>query len=449
MKKIITLLGRIAPALLAAVALAPMLASCSDSNDGPDAPSDDTAKPYCLMYYASGGDKEHDYMFSEAVAGMVAATEGTDVAVTYCIKAPQLSGSPACSRGTGAKGQRWQDPDWLPQPSALNMADPATLAEFLSWSAARFPGHRYLLIMAGHGMHWEPQFDGITSRATMYDDDFRDMLGADALAGTLRQSGLKVEALLMNSCLQGSAESLAEWADVVDYAMVDRNMLPDFGLAPSILVSSLAESTDLEATLCQHLAKIGQVNNGYIYTQASYVIKLSEYDRYLAALQAAFSYMAKQLDKSQLLSVDPPAVYGEKVGTAYYRAFMATEPIPIGIPLREIAPLNSARDIISMLSNAAVYTADPTLLALTLQVKRAFEAAAIARTCTSDNGDSYCSLSILTGCRYFDVPQGQGAETYTTYCGSRFSTLTGWGALYRDILLNYMTDADREALQAL
>ena len=63
------------------------LSSCSDDNEPTPVPvPDPTPSGYCLMFYMSGGDPEHDILLMESARQAAEAT-GDDVAVTILMKA--------------------------------------------------------------------------------------------------------------------------------------------------------------------------------------------------------------------------------------------------------------------------------------------------------------------------------------------------------------------------
>ena len=62
------------------------LSSCSDDNEPTPVPvPDPTPSGYCLMFYMSGGDPEHDILLMESARQAAEAT-GDDVAVTILMK---------------------------------------------------------------------------------------------------------------------------------------------------------------------------------------------------------------------------------------------------------------------------------------------------------------------------------------------------------------------------
>lgn len=64
------------------------LSSCSDDNEPAPVPEPDpTPSGYCLMFYMSGGDPEHDVTLMES-ARQAAAVSDDNVAVTVLHKTP-------------------------------------------------------------------------------------------------------------------------------------------------------------------------------------------------------------------------------------------------------------------------------------------------------------------------------------------------------------------------
>lgn len=137
------------------------LSSCSDDNEPTPVPvPDPTPSGYCLMFYMSGGDPEHDILLMESARQAAEAT-GDDVAVTILMKASGKGEGEAHNgtcRYTAQDGVLTQDTEFG-SVDDFAVTDPANLAEFIRWSAEQYPCRRYLLAFGGHGITFSPETD--------------------------------------------------------------------------------------------------------------------------------------------------------------------------------------------------------------------------------------------------------------------------------------------------
>ena len=135
------------------------LLSCSDNNDPIPEP---TGNGYCLMFYVSGGDPEHDLSEMFSIRQAVEATAGKqNIAVTVLFKASGKKEGEAHNgvyRYIGENGVLTQDLGFVAGED-FQITDPAYLTDFIRWSAEQCPGNKYLLAFAGHGLSFTPNLD--------------------------------------------------------------------------------------------------------------------------------------------------------------------------------------------------------------------------------------------------------------------------------------------------
>lgn len=110
------------------------LSSCSDDNEPTPVPvPDPTPSGYCLMFYMSGGDPEHDILLMESARQAAEAT-GDDVAVTILMKASGKGEGEAHNgtcRYTAQDGVLTQDTEFAP-----SMTSPSPIPPTLPNSSA-------------------------------------------------------------------------------------------------------------------------------------------------------------------------------------------------------------------------------------------------------------------------------------------------------------------------
>ncbi len=81
-----------------------------------------------------------------------------------------------------------------------SMADPGTLADFIRWSAEKYPARKYALILWDHG--------GGSKRGLFIDELFNgDILRLPELEQALRDSGVHLETILFDACMMANVET--------------------------------------------------------------------------------------------------------------------------------------------------------------------------------------------------------------------------------------------------
>ncbi|MCL5036171.1 MAG: clostripain-related cysteine peptidase [Chloroflexi bacterium] len=93
-----------------------------------------------------------------------------------------------------------------------DMADPATLKDFLSWGMKKYPAENYAVVMWDHGAGF---------MGSMSDDKSKNIIDNNELAGVLKDIknsfGKKVDVLDFNACLMGQTEVAYAVKDGADY----------------------------------------------------------------------------------------------------------------------------------------------------------------------------------------------------------------------------------------
>ena len=110
------------------------LSSCSDKDEPSPVPDEPAVSGYCLMFYISGGDKEHDLIFVESIRQATDAT-GDDVSAAVLFKASgegegdQHNG---VRRYTAQDGIMTEDGTFTPGDD-FAIYNPVELTEFIRW----------------------------------------------------------------------------------------------------------------------------------------------------------------------------------------------------------------------------------------------------------------------------------------------------------------------------
>lgn len=118
----------------------------------------------------------------------------------------------------------------------LNMGDPATLSDFISWGVTNYPAEEIMLVLWDHGGGW----DG----AVCWDDtNAYDALTMDeveiALADAQLSTGKKIDVLGYDACLMAMAEVIYETKEYVDYVVASEEMVPIDGWPYDTIMSDL------------------------------------------------------------------------------------------------------------------------------------------------------------------------------------------------------------------
>ena len=104
-----------------------------------------------------------------------------------------------------------------------NMADPATLTDFISWSADCFPAEKYLLVMWDHG--------GGSMSGLCWDNIFGDYacLSVPEFARAIAESGVHFEAALLDVCLMATLETAQALEPYCNYLIGSEEVLAGAG----------------------------------------------------------------------------------------------------------------------------------------------------------------------------------------------------------------------------
>lgn len=138
----------------------------------------------------------------------------------------------------------------------INMADPLTLKEFISFGFKEFPAKHFLLILAGHGAG----FMGILPDYTLKSPQIMSVNGANiAINRAIEESGKKIDILLFDSCYMNMIESIYEFG--IDSKsptyLITPQASPIDGLPYEVIINVLKNITkkDTTTTLIKNLVQ--------------------------------------------------------------------------------------------------------------------------------------------------------------------------------------------------
>src|SRR3990172_7279605 len=99
----------------------------------------------------------------------------------------------------------------------LNMGDPGTLANFVTWAMDQYPAENYYLAIDDHG----DGAYGISFDASSTNDQLTPPEVYSALKEATRNGARKIDLVDFEACLMGLAENaydMREWADYVIFS---------------------------------------------------------------------------------------------------------------------------------------------------------------------------------------------------------------------------------------
>jgi hypothetical protein len=146
----------------------------------------------------------------------------------------------------------------------VNMADAATLVDFVTWAIQNYPADKYALILADHGMGWpggwsDPTARGSANNETPLEAKLKDQLFLNELDGALEEireeSGLdKFEMIGLDACLMAHIEVLAALEPHARFATASQETEPGLGWAYTSFLSALVADPSINGgELSRHI----------------------------------------------------------------------------------------------------------------------------------------------------------------------------------------------------
>jgi hypothetical protein len=138
----------------------------------------------------------------------------------------------------------------------VNMSDPQTLVDFVTWAAQTFPAEHYVLILSDHGMGWPGGWTDPTSAAPQGGSPLVSVVGNalyldqldNALASIRQQTGIeKFDIIGMDACLMGQLEVLSALEPHARYAITSQETEPALGWAYTAFLQALTENPGMSA----------------------------------------------------------------------------------------------------------------------------------------------------------------------------------------------------------
>lgn len=136
-----------------------------------------------------------------------------------------------------------------------NMADPATLTDFIAWATAKYPANRYALVIWDHGAGWKERATACV-RGAVADDTSGDFMSLPDLANGVGNAGVHLDFINFDACLMGMYEVAYEFKGLCDIMAFSEESEPGDGdpyntILASLTANSVMSAADLGKTTVQ------------------------------------------------------------------------------------------------------------------------------------------------------------------------------------------------------
>jgi hypothetical protein len=152
----------------------------------------------------------------------------------------------------------------------VDMGDPQTLMDFVTWSIQKYPAKKYALILSDHGGGWTGGFSDLDSGSSLTFTQIVDSISV--IQG--RMNGQKFEVIGFDACLMGMIEVYGSLYPDANYMVASEEVIPASGWSYAGWLGRLAQnpgadghtvSSDIVATyIVEDAALIGRVSNDEI-----------------------------------------------------------------------------------------------------------------------------------------------------------------------------------------
>jgi hypothetical protein len=138
----------------------------------------------------------------------------------------------------------------------VNMADAATLVDFVTWAMQEYPADKYALIMSDHGMGWpggwsDPTARSVTNGGSPLTERLGDQLFLNEIEMALQQirerTGVdKLELIGFDACLMAHIEVFAAMEPYARYAVASQETEPALGWAYTSFLNALVANPGMD-----------------------------------------------------------------------------------------------------------------------------------------------------------------------------------------------------------
>lgn len=171
---------------------------------------------------ADNGMSEQAY---DDIAELMAVGSSDEVKVVIQVDFANRDTNPTCRRFFVHRNHL----ELLANLGEVDMADSATLADFIGFLGERFPAKRFFLVLWDHGNGWRAGYG--PDRAILIDESAGHMMGVAggelrrALAAGKTKLGKRLEVLAFDACLMGSVEVATEVLGICDFLLASEGVV--------------------------------------------------------------------------------------------------------------------------------------------------------------------------------------------------------------------------------
>ncbi|MDQ7824401.1 MAG: clostripain-related cysteine peptidase [Candidatus Eremiobacteraeota bacterium] len=203
-------------------------ASCDTVSLGEAPPDDGTPgvekKKWTVMLYSAADNNLEDALLQDAIdLESVGSDKNTNVLLQLDRgKNPSsMSGAwPGCHRyflNNDSDGKNLNSPV-LNDMGQVNMADPKTLTDFISWGMKNYPAEHYMVIISDHGGGWPGAVEDDSHGGWMKTRDINK-----ALEDAAKEGGQKLDIVGFDACLMATSEVGYELKDSAGFMVASEN----------------------------------------------------------------------------------------------------------------------------------------------------------------------------------------------------------------------------------
>lgn len=128
-----------------------------------------------------------------------------------------------------------------------NMADPATLTDFIKWATSQYKAKKYALTIWDHGAGWKDR-PSTCVRGAVEDDTSNDFMSLPELAKGIKNSGVHLHLIDFDACLMGMYEVAYQFKGLCDVMVFSEESEPGDGNPYNTILVSLTANPSMSAS---------------------------------------------------------------------------------------------------------------------------------------------------------------------------------------------------------
>jgi Clostripain family len=122
----------------------------------------------------------------------------------------------------------------------VDMANPASLTDFINWTKTNYPAQHYALVVWDHGAGWKAKKLSATLKGAVEDDTSGTFMSLPDLAKGVADSGVHFDVINFDACLMAMYEVAYEFRGLADYMVLSEQTEPGTGDPYDTILGALA-----------------------------------------------------------------------------------------------------------------------------------------------------------------------------------------------------------------